>query len=223
MAKRKKIDQVSENANACVALVPIDVSCIDLMMDQTSLTIIDPVDVRFIGTDAPQRDDIHAEQIVDSLIDAQVGIDSQESSVIAQMIDTVRSGQASVKAFIDCYATRAIYRMSARSVPIRKSNLKGVLSLALTDAEYAAIVTDEKLGLQAAYALRLERKKPKASEQSEELTDDVGPADDTYTDDMSVLCQQIRNAIDAAEKASREDIADDLRVALEKAFGAVEA
>jgi hypothetical protein len=222
MAKRKKVDQVSENVSACVDLVPIDVSCIESIMDQDSLTVIDPVDVRFVGTDAPQQQDIHAEQIVDSLIDAQVGIDSQESSVIAQMIDTVRSGQASVKAFIDCYATRAIYRMSARSVPIRKSNLKGVLSLALEDAEYAAIVTDEKLGLQAAYALRLERKKPKASEQSEELTDDF-EVDDTYTDAMSVLCQQIRNAIDAAEKASREDIADDLRTALEKAFGAVEA
>jgi len=236
MAKRKKIDPVSEVVQSVDSgenttlpgfdLVPVDAVIIDTLAS-SDLTLSEAVEARFIGAEHPQTQDIHAEQIVDSLIDAQVGIDSQESSAIVSMIDAVRSGSATVKAFVECFAVRAVYRMSARSVPIRKSNLKGVLSLALEDVEYAAIVTDERLGLQAAYALRLERKKPKAeaTETAVAVSDDADDADDAedYTDSMGILCQQIRNAIEAAEKASREDIADDLRAVLEKAFGAIEA
>jgi len=235
MAKRKKIDPVSEVVQSVDSgenttlpgfdLVPVDAVIIDTLAS-SDLTLSEAVEARFIGAEHPQTQDIHAEQIVDSLIDAQVGIDSQESSAIVSMIDAVRSGSATVKAFVECFAVRAVYRMSARSVPIRKSNLKGVLSLALEDVEYAAIVTDERLGLQAAYALRLERKKPKAVESAVTVADDTDDADEapeSYTDAMGVLCQQIRNAIEAAEKASRGDIADDLRAVLEKAFGAIEA
>lgn len=181
-----------------------------------------PVDngptIRFMGSSEPQS--INAETLVDSLIDAQVSIDNQESSSIIAMIDAVRSGAGDVKGFIVCYAARAKGRMSDKSIPVRKSNLKGVLSYALESDVFAGIVESEKLSLQAAYALRSEMLK---GSKEPDASDDAVAVDDVSVDAMDNLRQQITNAIHAAENACRDDIADDLRGILERVIGAIEA
>jgi hypothetical protein len=195
-------------------------------LDIASILVADAVSDpgRFISEDKPAAILPDAEALVVELIDAQVGIDGKESHAIVSMIEAVNSGAGDVKAFVECYKARAADKMAEKSLGVRASNLKGVLSYALENAEFAAIVQRDRLNLQAAYALRAEMKGPKhAKSESVQGAEAVEvDAVEVPVDAMSVLCQQLRNAIGAAETAQREDIADDLRDILARALGAVE-
>lgn len=217
--RKAKVVKPAEPSQDHAIVLMHDVFGASLSIDTEYLPVDNGPTVRFMGTSEPQP--VNAESLVDSLIDAQVSIDSRESTSIINMIDAVRSGAGDVKAFITCYAARAKGRISDKSIPVRKSNLKGVLSYALESDVFAGIVESEKLSLQAAYALRSDMlkgdKEPDASDES----DDAVTVDDVPADAIDVLRQQIINAIAAAESANCADVADDLREILERVVGAV--
>lgn len=211
----------AEPAQDHALVVMHDVFGASLSIDTEYLPMDNGPTVRFMGSSEPQS--INAESLVDSLIDAQVSIDDRESTSIVDMIAAVRSGAGDVKAFINCYAARAKGRISDKSLPVRKSNLKGVLSYALESDSFADVVKAEKLSLQAAYALRAEMLKGAKEPESIDASDDAVDVDDIAVDAMDTLRQQITNAIHAAETAQRADIADDLREILERVVGATAA
>jgi hypothetical protein len=169
----------------------------------------------------------HAESFVDKLIDAQSVADHSEHGAIVAMVAEIRAGNASVKAFVACYAERAALRgMSEATIKARKSNLKGVLTDLLNNAEFEAkFMADDSLGLQAAYKLRGEMNKPEATDDESGVT---GGSDDEVEDMPApnaheALRNALRAAIVCAEVAKRDDIAEDLREVMEKLMGAVEA
>jgi len=157
----------------------------------------------------------HAEQFVDNLITAQSAADASEHTAILAMVAEVRAKNATVEAFISCYAERASLRgMKASVVKVRKSQLKGVLTSILEDEAFeSAFLADGSCGLQAAYKLRQELNKPEGSEGS----DDGEDGDDAVPVSAdAALVKMIKQAIECADVAKRVEIADDLREVLVK-------
>jgi hypothetical protein len=160
----------------------------------------------------------HAEQFVDNLITAQSAADASEHTAILAMVAEIRAKNATVEAFISCYAERASLRgMKASVVKVRKSQLKGVLTSILEDEAFeSAFLADGSCGLQAAYKLRQELNKPEGSEGSDGADDGDDGDDAAPVSADAALVKMIKQAIECADVAKRDEIADDLRDVLTK-------
>lgn len=155
-----------------------------------------------------------AEDLVESLIVAQVATESAEYDAVIALMVACERGEGDPKSFAACFAARAEGRMKATSIAARKSNLKKVLEFGSDRPDYRIKIESEEYrgtGLQGLYALRAEMLKLEKPVKDPAETDAEAEGEAASMPPNDLMLHQITLAIDAAVSAGHDDIGEKLR------------